>query len=206
MMSNILRCTAFLAIMAVLSIDILNSYRKASTGLLSWYDLILCIFLVFIGVGDRIAKLAITMTGITIQQTVKAAVKDVSSLAALKTDTKATHLEEILTSTTGRSKDVWSKMIVYRLAMRILLRRLCGQNGMTLGDATAFVQMLGFVKSHSLLAVDVQAEIEKVRNVSFFFEWGTGSPPSESDIKSVLQIAPKVLHKLAKAVGIGSNE
>ena len=87
-------------------------------------------------------------------------------------------------------------MVVYRLTMRILLRRLCAAHGMVLSDTTAFVTMLDFVNQKGIISADLQEQIEFIRNATFFFEWGTGRAPNAHQIKDALEKAPAVIKKL----------
>jgi hypothetical protein len=49
-----------------------------------------------------------------------------------------------------------------------------------------------------VITEELADQLEQIRNTTFFFEWGTGSAPSETAIKKVESSAPRVLKKLAK--------
>ena len=184
----------------VLAVDIGYKIVGNAQSLLAYPELIILALIMFVGAGERIVKFAVGKGWIEIEQNVdKQAIeaeKDAATLLSISKDYKPDSVDQLLSRTTGQTKDVWSRMVVYRLTMRILLRRLCAAHGMVLSDTTAFVTMLDFVNQKGIISADLQEQIEFIRNATFFFEWGTGRAPNAHQIKDALEKAPAVIKKL----------
>jgi hypothetical protein len=192
--------TTLTILVMVLAVDIGYKIVGKTQPLLAYPELIIVALIMFVGAGERIVKFAMGKGWLEIEQNVdKQAVeaeKDAATLISISKDYKPDSVDQLLSRTTGQTKDVWSRMVVYRLTMRILLRRLCATHGMVLNDTTAFVTMLDFLNKRGIISVDLQEQIESIRNATFFFEWGTGRPPNAHQIKDALEKAPAVIRKL----------
>lgn len=194
-----LRICLFWIIAAVLVID-LWWISTRDKPLITWIDVALVALMLFLAAGERIAKFAVGTKGLSFEQKVNATATEARAMASLARDAKPSQIEELLSSMVGHERDVWSQMIMARIAMRSLLRRIVANASMQLGDATSFKEMLNFVKENNLLAPGLQRDIETIRDVTFFFEWGTGEPPTARNIKKVLRLAPKTLEELAESI------
>lgn len=200
-----MRKATFIVFVVVLAGDlILKGWADPKATLLGNHELGLLALMIFVGAGDRIVEFVVGKAGLKIKQNVekqaREAEKDMSTLASIGRDPRPDVVDKLLSGATGQDKDVWSRLVVYRLTMRLLLRRLCASFGMKLNDTTAFVTMLTFLKEKAAIPEKLRKNIEDVRDATFFFEWGTGRSPSASQIKDTLEIAPKVIKELESIV------
>ncbi|MBC8384328.1 MAG: hypothetical protein H8E57_02280 [Candidatus Cloacimonetes bacterium] len=168
-----------------------------------WNDLIMFVFLIFLTSGDRITELIIDKTGFKIKENVNKQVsqvkKDVDAINAIESG-NLDEINDLIFRNVNKNRDLWSKLVIYRLTMRSLLRKMCRLTGMTLHNTTAFVSMIKFLKNKSILNNELVFQIEFIRDVTFYFEWGTGTPPAEKSISDVLKLSPLVLKDLEKKI------
>ena len=148
-----------------------------------WVDLILLALIVFVVFIDRVAKFTVGAKGIVFEQRRIAAVAGLQSGSG--TD-KLAGLTKVLEAFGGQEKDIWSRMIIYRISLRALLRRICEEkNVLDLKETTPMVDMLSALAKKEIITKDFAENLDRVRNTTFFFEWGTGPAPEEEEIQYV---------------------
>ena len=157
--------------------------------------MILVAFIVFVIFIDQIYKFTIGAKGIVFE-------RRVAAVARLQTATgrqKLAELDAVLQDFSGHEKDIWSRMILYRISLRALLRRVCSEKkALELNDTTPMVKMIEALQSQGFIAEEFADQLGQIRDGTFFFEWGTGTPPSEATIAKIESAAPRLLKKLAK--------
>ena len=204
-----MRLCAFISLVTVIVADLAYKIINNTNNLLEWQEVILLTLIIFVAVGDRIVKLAIGKEGITIEQDlnaqIKEAEKDIKSIISLSNDQSAKNIGSILTRVTGQKKDVWSRLVLYRLSLRVLLRKLCKRFGMQLGNTTSLTRMIKFLRERNVIDAVTEKNIELLRDVTFFFEWGTGNAPSVRRIEKALKIAPELLSSLENSAKLKQN-
>jgi hypothetical protein len=193
--------TTLTILVMVLAVDL--AYKiitKTTQPLLSPPEVIVLALMIFVGAGDRIVEFAVGKDLLKISQNVEKQAreveKDAAALLSISKDYRPDLVDQLLSRATGQTRDVWSRMVVYRLTMRVLLRRLCAAHGMVLNDTTAFITMLHFIKEKGVISVYLQEQVESIRDATFFFEWGTGIAPNARQIKDALEKAPDVIRQL----------
>jgi hypothetical protein len=156
--------------------------------------------LVFIAVGDRISKFVVNAKGFSFEQRAREANKELQRIAVLRDNQHNRVIHTILNAATGTGAATWTSLIVYRLALRVLLRQICQTLGMKLdieGRPTPMTDMLRYLHEHGALSDTVLAKVEQLRDATYFIEWGIGDPPSVVEIENALKIAPPLLQSLA---------
>ena len=195
-----MRYATLIILSIVLFTDIGYKITKGSDSLISWEDLCVTVLLIFVAVGEKIKELIINRSGITIKQKTENQIsqfkQDAKDIVAVSEQGQIDRVDKLIERTVGENRDVWTKLVVFRMIMRILLRQICKAQGMQLKNTTAFVTMLRFLKDKNKIDLMLQKDIELVRDVTFFFEWGTGAPPTTEKIHNALDIAPTVLKSL----------
>jgi hypothetical protein len=193
--------TTLTILVMVLAVDL--AYKiitKTTQPLLAPPEVIVLALMIFVGAGDRIVEFAVGKDLLKISQNVEKQAreveKDAAALLSISKDYRPDLVDQLLSRATGQTRDVWSRMVVYRLTMRVLLRRLCAAHGMVLNDTTAFITMLHFIKEKGVISVYLQEQVESIRDATFFFEWGTGIAPNARQIKDALEKAPDVIRQL----------
>ena len=161
---------------------------------LSWDLLLLVALLVFVSVIEHVSKFTVGTKGIVFEKRAAAIV----NLRNAKGADKVTILEAVLKDFSGQEKDIWANLILYRITLRALLRRICSEKtDFHLQETTPMVDMLNVLLDKGLITENFRGQLEAIRNTTFFFEWGTGDPPTATDIKLVESEAPRLLKKLA---------
>jgi hypothetical protein len=180
-------------IVLVLAADLVYAGIAKKQDLVSWTDLILIAFVVFVIFIDQIYKFTIGAKGMVFE-------RRVTAVARLRTATgrqKLAELDAVLEDFSGKEKDIW--MILYRISLRALLRKACSEkNALELRETTSIVEMVDALVRAEVITEEFADQLEHIRNTTFFFEWGTGSAPSEVAIRKVESNAPRALKKLAK--------
>src|ERR1700730_4772402 len=181
-----------LLITVVLALDIGHSWISGHRDLVTWCDfalLALIVFVVFIG---QISKFTVGAKGIVFEQRLAA----VARLQSTSGKDKLADLNVVLETFSGQEKDIWSRMIVYRISLRALLRRICDEKKvLDLKETTSMVDMLSHLAAKDIIAKDFHDNLDRVRNTTFFFEWGTGLTPEKTAIEYVEKNASKLLKK-----------
>ncbi|MBW4459827.1 MAG: hypothetical protein KME47_06245 [Nodosilinea sp. WJT8-NPBG4] len=184
----------------ILIFDVMYRIFNHSDAILDWQLVSILGLLTFAILGDRISELIIGKEGITLKQSIDVQVlqikKDAEDIQSINETGNTKYIDELLERVNSPDRDVWSKLIIYRLALRALTRQICKVQGMQLGDSPSLTSMINFMKEKSLITDQLAYDLNFIRYITFFFEWGTGHPPTVEEIKRVLDIAPQVLKYL----------
>ena len=117
-------------IVLVLATNLAYSGFNNGKELVSWIDLILVAFIVF---ERRVAAVARLQTATGRQ--------------------KLAELDAVLQDFSGHEKDIWSRMILFRISLRALLRRVCSEKkALELNDTTPMVKMIEALQSQGFIA------------------------------------------------------
>ena len=109
-----------IVIVLVLATDLAYSGFNRRQELVSWIDLVLVAFIVFVIFIDQIYNFTIGAKGIVFERRVAA----VPRLQTATAGQKLAELDAVLQDFSGQEKDIWSRMILY---LRALLRRVCSE-------------------------------------------------------------------------------
>lgn len=184
----------------ILILDIVYRIFNRSDAILDWQLVVILSLLTFATLGDRISELIIGKEGITLKQSLDIQVlevkKDAEDLQLINETGNARYIDGLLKRVDRPERDVWSKLIIYRLTLRALIRQICKAEGMYLEDSPSLTNMINFVKDKRLITDQLAHDLNFIRYSTFFFEWGTGQPPTIEEIKQVLDITPQVLKYL----------
>ena len=184
----------------ILILDIGYRIFNRSDAILDWQLVVILSLLTFATLGDRISELIIGKEGITLKQSLDIQVlevkKDTEDLQLMSETGDARYIDGLLKRVDSPDRDVWSKLIIYRLTLRALTRQICKAKGMYLGDSPSLTNMINFMKDEGLIVDQLAHDLNFIRYSTFFLEWGTGHPPTVEEIKRVLDITPQVLKYL----------
>lgn len=184
----------------ILILDVAYRIFNRSDAILDWQLVAILGLLTFATLGDRISELIIGKEGITLKQSIDIQVlevkKDAEDIQLINETGNAKYIDGLLKRVDSQDRDVWSKLIIYRLALRALTRQICKAQGMELGDSSSLTRMINFMKDKGLITDQLAHDLNFIRHSTFFFEWGTGHPPTTEEIKRVLDITPQVLKYL----------
>lgn len=177
-----------------------NAYT--GTGpLITWRVPLFGAFMLAAPVSERIARLRFGLaTGLTIETHIAETQKDFERLESLRNAGGANELEALLQGDPGQPRGVWSQLITYRLALRFLLMRFCEAKAIGIGEAEPISSMLNSLRRKGSLDPNFADELNRIRDVTYFVEWGTGRRPSNEEISNVLSQAPNLLRRLARLV------
>jgi hypothetical protein len=155
-------------IVLVLPTDLAYSGFNRRQELVSWIDLVLVAFIVF---ERRVAA--------------------VPRLQTATAGQKLAELDAVLQDFSGQEKDIWSRMILY---LRALLRRVCSEKkALALKETTPMVDMIKALESANVITEEFADQLDQIGHGTFFFAWGTGTPPSEAAIAKIESAAPRLL-------------
>jgi hypothetical protein len=189
-----------LFIYVILVLDVAYRIFNKSNAILDWQLVAILGLLTFATLGDRISELIIGKEGITLKQSIDIQVleikKDAEDIQLINETGNARYIEGLLKRAESPERDVWSKLIIYRLSLRALTRQICKAQGMQLGDAPSLTSMIEFMGDRGLITAQFKSDLNFIKFSTFFFEWGTGNPPTIEEIKRVLEITPQVLKYL----------
>ena len=133
---------AFLSfIYIILILDVMYRFFNRSDVILDWQLIVALALLTFVTFGDRVSELIIGKEGITLKQSLDIQVfnakKDADDLQLINETGNARYIDGLLKRVDSPDRDVWSKLIIYRLALRALTRQICMAEGMCLGDSSS---------------------------------------------------------------------
>ncbi|ESA33766.1 hypothetical protein N836_20290 [Leptolyngbya sp. Heron Island J] len=187
-------------IYVILILDVAYRVWNRSDTILDWQLVTILGLLTFAILGDRISEFIIGREGITLKQNIDIQVlevkKDTEDLQLINETGNARYIDGLLKRAMSSDRDVWSKLIIYRLSLRALARQICKDQGMYLGDCPSLTSMINFMKEKDLITAQFKRDLNFMKSSTFFFEWGTGTPPTVEEIRRVLDIAPQVLKYL----------
>lgn len=192
-------------IFAVALSDLLYDVLTANDSVLNWTQIALIALAVFTLFADRITEFTVSPTeGIKIKSPPKEAQiqafqNDLEKLDLISEKESAEDLEALLESSNQIEHGVWTQLIIYRLAMRALLRRQCLQAGMQLSDTPSLDVMLKQLRASGKLGDDLYKRLQQIRHATFAAEWGGGTPPRADEIRYALEHGPELLRELQKA-------
>ena len=185
-------------LISLLVVDMVYRAFSAQSGLLTWYHLVITAFVIFTLLGDRITKIVVSTQEISFEQQVQAFKHDLSSINTLASSGPTADLDELMNEGTDLKHNVWARLVIHRMVMRALLRRVCTENGMgaQLGDVPSLSYMIRRLTEGKVIDQELSISLERIRNTTFVTEWGTGTPPSDSDIQFVLKDGARVLKQV----------
>lgn len=171
---------------------------------IEWPELVLVILLIFGLVGDRITKLGVGKEGFSIEQRVCEINRDFTNINRLGEYGNKNDLTKLLIQVSAQ-EDIGYRLLVYRLLMRVLLRRICRQNEMPIvkddDEPISLQTMINFIMTQDqpVLNRKLLEDIDYIRERTYFLEWGAKDTPSSEEIQQVLIMAPTVLLKIIDA-------
>ncbi|MGB3491339.1 MAG: hypothetical protein WBA57_01330 [Elainellaceae cyanobacterium] len=184
----------------ILVLDVAYRIFNRSDAILDWQLVAILGLLTFATLGDRISELIVGKEGITLKQNIDRQIlevkQDMEDVQLINETGNAKYLDGLLKRVDSQNRDIWSKLIIYRLALRALSRQICQAQGMYLGDATSLTDMIGYMKEKRIITDQIAHDLNFIKYSTFFFEWGTGRPPTVEEIKQVLSITPPALKQL----------
>ena len=184
----------------ILFLDVVYRIFNHSDTILDWQLVTILGLLTFATLGDRISELIIGKEGITLKQSIDIQVlevkKDADDIQLINETGNARYIDGLLKRAESLERDVWSKLIIYRLTLRALTRQICRNQGRHLGDTPSLTSMIDFMRDEDLITAQFWHDLNFIKYSTFFFEWGTGNAPTVEEIKRVLDITPQILKYL----------
>lgn len=103
----------------------------------------------------------------------------------------------------------WGSLILFRITLRLLLKRLCLASGLPVTEPPAtgaaphpatdrplsMTLMLSNLQSAGELDATLAQELGRIRDATYFSEWG-GAPPALEEIEYTLRNGPRLLERL----------
>ena len=199
---KIVTSVCVVTIIAVVGFEAVTSAIRG-TEFLSFYVVVLLVILIFVAVGERITKIAISVKdGFFVEQSVQRDVQRFEemglALIAYRDGPSLSSLNALLSRLDEKGRDAWSKLIIIRLSLRATLRGLSKPYDPNLSESASLLGMLRLIKSKSVIGEEDFADLERIRIATYFAEWGAGDPPSSRDVEFVLSTAPRILRKLVQ--------
>jgi hypothetical protein len=183
-----------------LLIDILYKITRHRDTILDWQFVVILGLLTFATIGDRIRELIIGKEGITLKQNIDSQIleiqKDAENIQLINNTGDSKYVDSLLKRVESPNRDIWSKLIIYRLTLRALIGQICKAKGMVLSDSPSLTSMIAFMQDENLITNQFRSDLDFIRHTTFFFEWGTVNPPTTEEIKRVLDITPQILKYL----------
>jgi hypothetical protein len=178
--SQLLQIGALILIVLVLAADLIYSgFANKKGELVAWRDLILVAFIIFVIFIDQIYKLTIGMKGIVFEQQ-KQRFSAVARLQTAEGSQKLAELDAVLQDFSGKGKDIWSRMIIYRISLRALLRRVCSEKisekTFKLQDTTPMDKMIETLQSENVITKEFADQLDEIRRWHLFLRvgnWGS---------------------------------
>jgi len=184
----------------ILILDVAYRIFNRSDAILDWQLVAILGLLTFATLGDRISEFIVGKEGITLKQNIDhqilEAKQDAESLQLINETGNAKYLDGLLKRVNNPNRDIWSRLIIYRLALRALSRQICKAQGMDLGETTSLTEMISYMQGKRIITDQIAHDLNLIKYSTFFFEWGTGRPPTVEEIKQVLSISPPALKHL----------
>jgi len=184
----------------ILVLDVAYRIFNRSDAILDWQLVAILGLLTFATLGDRISEFIVGKEGITLKQNIDSQIleakQDAESLQLINETGNAKYLDGLLKRVNNPNRDIWSRLIIYRLALRALSRQICKAQGMDLGETTSLTGMIGYMQDKRIVTDQIAHDLNLIKYSTFFFEWGTGHPPTVEEIKQVLSLAPPALKHL----------
>jgi hypothetical protein len=180
----------------VLAADLIfHAWVGKKRDLVSSTDLILLAMLIFVVFIDEVYKFTVGLKGSVFERRAKA----VANLQFATGDQKIISLEAALQEFSGRGKDIWSRMILYRLSLRTMLRGLClEKEAVVLNITTPMSEMIEVLVQTGVIATAFAKQLNELDDTTFFFESGTGDTPTQAEIEKADNSAPRLLKALAE--------
>lgn len=127
---------------------------------------------------------------------------DLKKISALSSPGQAPDFESLMADATHLKHNVWARLVMHRMVMRALLRRLCVENGMDeqLGDTPSLQQLIGMLQGADIIGKGLVGALERLRRSTHAAEWGSGIPPTDVDIRYVLNEGTKILKQVQNLV------
>ncbi|MHC4520127.1 MAG: hypothetical protein ACYTAS_16170 [Planctomycetota bacterium] len=179
--------------------DLIYGVASGREALLTWTQIAFVAFGIFALYAPHITRFTVSpKEGVTIEKQVEAFEKDLKNIEAIPHGDGAQELESLLQEASRLDHTLWSQLIMYRLAMRALLRRLCLKQGMPLSDTHSMRSMLGKLLGNGTIPRALHDELERVRDATFPAEWGAGTLPSREELAYVVEHGPDILRQLQR--------
>ena len=123
---------------------------------------------------------------------------DLKKISALSSPGQSPDFESLMDDATHLKHSVWARLVMYRMVMRALLRRLCVENGMgnQLGDTPSLQRLIGMLKAANIIDRELVDALERIRESTHAAEWGSGIPPTDVDIRYVLNEGTTILKQV----------
>lgn len=203
---NRMRWIAIVIVTVALTSDMVYHSFRRSSDLVGIYDLGIIGVLLFLAAGEKINKFSLNKSGFSLEQQITQTAIEARELDRFAKGEKLGEFEEFIVNFIGHERDVWSQLIIYRLGIRLLLRSLSQANGISISQMEPLSKMLGALHEKNVLPDDLVIKIERVRNTTFFLEWGSGSAPKADEIAFALKESPSVIQHLQRLLPLGKTE
>lgn len=89
----------------------------------------------------------------------------------------------------------WATLIMSRMLMRKGLVEIVGQSH-SFGDSPSLEKLIKYCKEQNLFPDGLLADLERLREVTFFAEWGSGRIPTKGEWKWALANSKSVIEHL----------
>lgn len=197
-MKDVLRFSVFVLLIVFIAVGIVHNVRS-SVQPVGWTELVLTALLVLTAIGDRFTKLRLRLTGLDIEQAVLQVTRTVDEVDALATGHDPGQRLADLVEHAGRNpRDVLSKLILIRMALRRMLRIVAESHRMQCGTTTSIASIVRMLLEGGAISEELAADVETIRNATFVAEWGAGDPPSREEIKFTLENYARVFQSLSR--------
>ena len=136
----------------------------------------------------------------SIDQQVEAFQGDLKKIEAISVPGQSPDLDSLIDDSTHLKHNVWARLIMHRMVMRALLRRLCVDHGMgnQLSDTPSLRSMISRLANANAIDGELAQSLERLRESTHAAEWGSGIPPTDADIRYVLNDGLSVLKRVQK--------
>jgi hypothetical protein len=195
-----LAASCLLAITILLTIDVISYLGQYQDRFLNYPLLGIMLGLLFVGFGRRITKLAFDPSkGLTLEQELRR-FDDLTRMIDRVRDHASVENVTALLARVNAEEDVWSRLMIFRLILRHLLRSAClSLQRRDPGDAPSIETMLNGLREEGHLSDELYERAKNLGWWTYYAEWGTGQRLDDSEMPGFLAGAPLTLLELTRS-------
>ena len=173
---KIITSVCVVTIIAVVGFEAATSAIRG-TEFLSFYVVVLLVIFIFVAVGERITKMAISVKdGFFVEQSVQRDVQRFEemglALIVYRDGPSLSSLNALLPRLDEKGRDAWSKLIIIRLSLRATLRGLSKPYDPNLSESASLSGMLRLIKSKSVIGEEGFRRLGTHKNCHVFCGMG----------------------------------
>ena len=200
-MRDKLQVAAFILFALLLAVSVMYNLTIKQVSLVGWPEILLIAALVFVAIGDKITKLAVTPQGVSIEQTVEQEVKELEKGIQkidrfVEEDNPDEAITDIVADTLEYTRDTWSRLLLIRMILRRLLRKIADAHELTFSPTSSISSMTSALYQQGIIDSLLSEQVEKIRGATFLVEWGAGEEPRSKDVKFTLENYSTVFNSL----------